>query len=250
MVAELCAAYGIPHRILEVRIAQGNLHDRARAARYAALAKWSADRGIAAVATAHHADDQAETLIMRLNRASGVSGLAGVRARGTIPKTNIPLLRPLLGWRRSELAEIVERSGLEPAQDPSNDDPKYDRARIRAALADADWLDVDSIAQAAAHLAEAEVVLQWAAQREWEDAVEVGEGEVRYRPRAPQAIRVRTIARAIGMLGVEPRISAVVKLMQRLQNGKDATLGGVVARVHLGVWTFRKEPPRKVEGPD
>jgi len=93
-------------------------------------------------------------------------------------------------------------------------------------------------------------VLQWAAQREWEEAVEAGEGEIRYRAKAPQPIRIRIIARAIGMLGGEPRLSSVAKLLQRLQNGKDATLGGVVARAEGGCWIFRKEPPRKLKGPD
>jgi len=187
---------------------------------------------------------------MRLNRGSGVAGLAGVRVRGPMPKSDIPLLRPLIGWRRAELAEIVKQSGLEPALDPSNEDPKFDRVRIREALAGIDWLDIGALAQSAAHLAEAEGVMQWATQREWDEAVEVGEGEIRYRAKAPQAIRIRIIARAIGMLGVEPRLGSVAKLLQRLQNGKDATLGGVVARNHEGRWIFRKEPPRKVEGPD
>ena len=250
MVAELCAAYRIPHKILTVKVARGNVQDKARAARYAALAKWTQERKLAALATAHHADDQAETLIMRLNRGSGVAGLAGVRARGAIPGSRIPLLRPLLGWRRSELGEIVEASGLEAAQDPSNEDPKFDRVRIREALQDADWLDVAAIGQAAAHLAEAETVMQWSSKREWDEAVEVGEGEISYSPKAPQAVRIRIVARAIGMLGVEPRLGSVARLIQRLQKGKDATLGGVVARVHQGRWTFRKEPPRKVAGPD
>lgn len=254
MVAELCAAYGIPHRILTVKVAQGNLQDRARAARYAALGKWCRERKLGALATAHHADDQAETLVMRLNRGSGVAGLAGVRARGVVPGSDIALLRPLLGWRRAELAGIVTQAGLEPARDPSNEDPKFDRARIREALAlaggPAGWLDIDAIAQSAAHLADAEAVMAWATQREWEEAVKVGEGQVHYRPRAPQPIRIRIVARAIGMLGAEPRVSSVVKLLQRLQNGKDATLGGVVARVAPDGWTFRREPPRRVEGPD
>jgi tRNA(Ile)-lysidine synthase len=250
MVAELCAAYGVPHRILGVKVARGNLQDRARAARYAALAKWCREREIGALATAHHADDQAETLVMRLNRGSGVAGLAGVRARGVIPGTRLALLRPLLGWRRAELAGIVTQSGLEPACDPSNEDPRFDRVRIREALAEAGWLDVEAVAQSAAHLAEAEGVMQWVTQREWEEAVEVGEGEVRYRAKAPQPIRIRIIARAIGMLGAEPRLGSVAKLLQRLQNGKDATLGGVVARVEGGCWIFRKEPPRRVAGPD
>jgi tRNA(Ile)-lysidine synthase len=251
MVAELCAAYGIPHRILNVKVAQGNLQDRARAARYAALGKWCRERKLGALATAHHADDQAETLIMRLNRGSGVAGLAGVRARGMVPGSDIALLRPLLGWRRSELAAIVDQARLEPARDPSNEDPKFDRARIREALQQAGgWLDIGAIAQSAAHLAEAEAVMQWATQREWDEAVKVGEGEVRYRPKAPQPIRIRIVARAIGMLGAEPRLGSVAKLLQRLQNGKDATLGGVVARVEPDSWIFRREPPRKVEGPD
>lgn len=250
MVAELCAAYGVPHRILNVKVARGNLQDRARAARYKALGKWMAERELPALATAHHADDQAETLIMRLNRGSGVAGLAGVRARGVVPGTKLALLRPLLGWRREELAELVEASGLEPALDPSNEDQRFDRVRIREALAGADWLDVGSLAASAMHLADAESALQWAAQREWAEAVEVGEGAIRYTPKAPPAIRIRILARAIGMLGGAPRGGAVAKLMQRLQNGKDATLGGVVARLDGETWTLRKEPPRRVQGPD
>ena len=249
MVAELCAAHGIEHQILTVKVAPGNLQDRARAARYAALASWMKRSGLAALATAHHADDQAETLIMRLNRGSGVAGLAGVRARGIVPGTDLILLRPLLGWRRAELAQIVEASGIEPAQDPSNADPRFDRARIRAALRQADWIDVAGVAASAAHLSDAEGVMQWAAQREWNEAVKVGEGEIAYVPTAPAAIRMRIVARAIGILGGEPRLGAVAQLVQRLQNGKDATLGGVVARVELGRWTFRKEPLRRVTGP-
>lgn len=250
MVAELCAAYGIPHRILTVKVASGNLQDKARAARYAALAKWMQKRGLSALATAHHADDQAETLLMRLNRGSGVAGLAGVRVLGKVPGTELALLRPLLGWRREELAGIIARSGLEAVQDPSNENPKFDRARIREALKSADWLDVAGIAASASHLAEAEGVMQWAAQREWDEAVSVGEGEIRYTPKAPGAIRIRVLARAIGMLGVEPRGSSVVQLMRRLLNGKDATLGGVVARVNGNSWTLRKEPPRRIAGLD
>lgn len=250
MVAELCAAYGIPHRILTVKLARGNLQDKARAARYAALGKWMAERGLGALATAHHADDQAETLIMRLNRGSGVAGLAGVRARGVVPGTNLALLRPLIGWRREQLAGIVKASGLEPVQDPSNEDPKFDRARIREALKGADWLDTKAVAASAAHLADAEAVMQWAARREWDEAVTVGEGSIRYVPKAPGAIRIRVLARAIGMLGVEPRLGSVAQLIQRLNNGKDATLGGVVARVDGDCWTLRREPPRRVTGPD
>jgi len=248
MVAELCAAYGIPHRILSVRVANGNLQDKARAARYAALGKWMDERSLGALATAHHADDQAETFIMRLNRGSGVSGLAGVRARGTVPGTPHVVLRPLLGWRRAELGGIVSAARLEAVNDPSNRDPRFDRVRIREALRKADWLDVQAITASAAHLADAEAVLQWAAQREWTEAVRVGEGEISYAPTAPVAVRLRVLARAIAMLGAEPRVGSVALLLQKLQNGRDATLGGVVARVGKDRWILRKEPPRRVPG--
>lgn len=249
MVAELCSAYSIPHEILTVKLARGNLQAKARAARYSAMAKWMKRRDLGALATAHHADDQAETLLMRLNRGSGVSGLAGVRARGFVPGgSKLTLLRPLLGWRSAELAQIVEKSGLEPAQDLSNDDLKYDRVRIRRALEGADWLDIPSLAASASFLADADGVLQWAAQREWAETVSVGEGEIRYAPSAPLAIRIRILVQAIGMLGGNVRGSSVARLIHRLQSGKDATLGGVVARVEDGEWALRREPPRRVQG--
>ncbi|MEO7247763.1 MAG: tRNA lysidine(34) synthetase TilS, partial [Novosphingobium sp.] len=122
MVAQVCANMGVPHEILRVAVAGGNVQAEARAARYAALAEWLDRKELAALVTAHHADDQAETLIMRLNRGSGVAGLAGTRAVGRVPgsgeKTMQALLRPLLGWRKAELAGIVGTAGLVAAQDP------------------------------------------------------------------------------------------------------------------------------------
>ncbi|MFA7595326.1 MAG: tRNA lysidine(34) synthetase TilS [Novosphingobium sp.] len=246
MVAELCAGHGIPHEILAVKVAPGNLQDSARQARYAALREWAVRKGVSAIATAHHADDQAETLLMRLNRASGVAGLAGVRARGAIPGSQLPVLRPLLGWRRAELAEIVSAAGLEAVRDPSNEDPRFDRARMRQALQGCDWLDIGALATSASHIADAEVVLQWAAQREWQERVRIDEDAIRYRPSAPGAVMLRVLGRAIAMLGGEARLGNVARLLNRLLAGKDGTLGGVVARCDGGEWVLRKEPPRRV----
>lgn len=246
-VARVCAGLGVPHRTLAVTVPEGNVQSEARAARYAALAAWMDQRGLAALLTAHHADDQAETLLLRLNRASGVAGLAGVRAVGQVPGTRLPLLRPLLGWRRAELAAVVECAGLEAAQDPSNADPRFDRARLRARLAAADWLDIPAIARSAAHLAEADAALDWAAAREWQDGVRAGAlGSYVYRPQAPRAVALRVLARLVTLMdGTEPRGSAVAQLFDSLVAGQPASIGGLVARPLPEGWSLTKAPRRR-----
>jgi tRNA(Ile)-lysidine synthase len=243
-VAGICAALGVPHETLTVEVAAGNVQDEARRARYTAMAAWAGKRGLGALATAHHADDQAETVIMRLNRGSGLAGLAGVRARGTVPGDGLPLLRPLLEWRRSELAAIVAAAGIEAVSDPSNADPRYDRARLRAALAEADWLDPAAFTQSASHLADADEALDWAFEREWDAGVEIGAGGIVYQPIAPRAIVLRVVQRILAGFGANPRGSEVARLTDALAAGEAGTLGGVMARVEKDGWTFRPEPAR------
>ncbi|WP_260924487.1 tRNA lysidine(34) synthetase TilS [Novosphingobium sp. 9] len=205
-VAALCERLGVPHRTLRVTVAPGNVQSEARAARYAALADWIEDRRLAVLTTAHHADDQAETLLMRLNRASGVAGLAGTRAQGVVPGTkDLGLLRPLLGWRRADLAQVVTAAGVAAAQDPSNADPRFDRVRMRQALKDADWLDITAVAQSAAHLAEADEALEWMAALEWRSCVTKEPLGLRYRPRAPRAVALRVLALIVTELDGTPR---------------------------------------------
>jgi len=250
-VARICALMGVPHAILTVQVAGGNIQSCAREARYAALAEWMAQDGLAALATAHHADDQAETLLMRLNRASGVAGLAGVRARGNVPGSTLPVLRPLLDWRRSELAGIVEGAGLVAAQDPSNADTRFDRVRLRRALGATSWLNVAAIAASAGNLADADDALDWAARREWDECVVwiACEADVsaRYCPAAPRAIRLRVIARIVTAIrpDIKLRGSALARLHDALAHGGTATLAGVAAQARGDGWTFRAAPPHR-----
>jgi tRNA(Ile)-lysidine synthase len=249
MVARLCAERGIPHRTLACEIERkGNLQANARAARYAALARWIADRKLAALVTAHHLDDQAETLLMRLNRGAGVRGLAGMRPRATVPgHTEIPLLRPLLGWRKAELGAVVAAAGLSAAQDPSNADPRFERAALRGRLAQAEWLDPAALAASAGHLADADAALAWVAEREWYERVQTTPEGMTYRPSGPRAVRLRVLERILAELGREghPRGSEVARLHERLHAGRPATLGGVRATTAGGVWTFLPAPPRR-----
>ncbi len=245
-MAEICAQLGVPHAILPVRLAPGNLQAEARIARYAALGDWSRRRGLAAIATAHHADDQAETLLLRLNRASGVAGLAGVRARSLVPGCDVPLLRPLLDWRRAELAQIVEEAGSIAAQDPSNSDDRFDRTRLRKALAGADWIDVAALAESASHLADADAALDWAARREWAEQVSADGPGLTYRPRAPRAIALRVLARIVRESGgEEPRGGALARLFDALVAGRTASIGNLVARPTFAGWSFTAAPKRR-----
>ncbi len=243
-VAQLCAALGVPHDTLTVEVGEGNVQAQARAARYAALAGWMEGEALAALATAHHADDQAETLVMRLNRGSGVAGLAGVRERALVPGTRLALLRPVLGWRRARLAQLA--AGMQPVQDPSNHDLAFDRVRIRQALADSDWVDVPSWAQAAAHLAEADAALDWAAAREWADNVEQEPMGLIYRPQAPRAVALRVVARIVGQMDAPARGAAIARLFDTLVARQPASIGALIVRPMPGGWNFAKAPRRRV----
>lgn len=246
MVAQVCAGLGVAHQVLPVTLDPGNVSAEARRARYAALAQWTQGEGLAALATAHHADDQAETLLARLNRASGVAGLAGVRARGLVPGTRLALLRPLLGWRKAELEGLVAASGLTAAQDPSNFDDRFDRARICKALAGSDWIDVMALAQSAAHLADADAALDWAAAREFDACVTREPMGMVYRPQAPRAVALRVLARIVAELdGEAARGAAIARLFETLLARQPASIGNLVARPLPEGWSFTRSPKRR-----
>ena len=245
-VARVCADLGVPHAILAVDVPPGNMQSEARQARYSVLAEWMEQRGLNLLASAHHADDQAETLLMRLMRSSGLAGLAGVRASGNVPGTDLSLIRPLLGWRKQELEALVRESGIEAVADPSNVDERFDRARMRKQLAGADWMDPLAMAQSASHLADADEALQWAVDREWNENVRCDpDGTLHYRPHAPRAIRLAVLGRAIRDLGGEPRGGAVSDLLNALEAGKGGNLAGVLATSISEEWVLRREPPRR-----
>lgn len=243
LVEAACGARGIPCEVLAVHVGEGNVQAMARAARYDALAEWAGRRGLTAIATAHHIDDQAETLLMRLNRGSGVAGLAGVREAGVLAGSGLRIIRPLLGFRRVELEGVV--SGAEVARDPSNEDPRFDRVRMRANLAECDWLDPAAVAQSASILAEAYEALQAYADLLWPQAVrQHGEGYV-LTPVAAREMNRRLLARVMEKLGGKPRGGDVARLLTRLERGEGGNVAGVLARVSNGEWVLAPEPPRR-----
>jgi tRNA(Ile)-lysidine synthase len=131
MVAGWAAALALPHAILvwEGVKPRSRIQERAREARYALLAEHAARIGADHIMTAHHAEDQAETILFRLLRGSGILGLSGM---GSSSKRNGVILgRPLLTCAKAELVALCEKGAQPFIRDPSNHDPAYARTRIR-----------------------------------------------------------------------------------------------------------------------
>ena len=128
LVRGLGHAYGLPVEVGELKLGALAGETLARTGRYAWLEQTRVRRGAAIILTAHHADDQVETVLMRVLAGSGPAGLAGMAARSG------PLVRPLLPFRRAELAAYLEDRGLSAWLDPANRDPRHLRSWIRADL--------------------------------------------------------------------------------------------------------------------
>jgi tRNA(Ile)-lysidine synthase len=134
MVARASADLGLPHAILTWEhgdAADTGVQEKARAARYHLMTAYAHAHGIQAIVTAHHLDDQAETFLMRLKRGSGLDGLAAIPERSTWD--GVTILRPLLDVPKARLVATLEEQGIAYASDPSNADPRFERARMRAA---------------------------------------------------------------------------------------------------------------------
>lgn len=254
MVARHCARIAVPHVTLRPAepIAGASLQARARDARYALLAAEARRIDARAIATAHHADDAAETFLMRAARGSGLAGLAGVRARTVI--AGAVVVRPLLDWRRAELRAVVRRAGIPFIDDPANDDDRHDRTRFRRLLADHEWLDPPHLAASAAALAEADGDMRALADWVWQRHAEAEGDVVRLAVDGlPRELRRRLVRRAIGAVRAAAAIARpdwsdaanVEPLLDALEEGRRATQAGVVIAPRRGGWTLRPAPPRR-----
>lgn len=247
-VEDICDRLGCPHTILalDAAPAPANLQAEARGARYAALGRWAEAQGVSAVATAHHLDDQAETVLMRLQRGSGVAGLAGIRPVQRVG--GLLLLRPLLGWRKAELVHLVSDAGIEPADDPSNRDPRYDRASARAWLRERPDLAPERLARSAAACRAADDALEWAVERLAAERLRRDGAELTLDPHdLPQEFRRRLLRRALLAVEhdlAEDKLRGLDRLLALLDAGEVGTLAGVRA-AGGAVWRFAPAPRRR-----
>ena len=177
-VRDLGARLGVPVEVATVEVAtRGSLEAAARQARYAALDACADRIGADRIAVGHTADDQAETVLMRLIEGTGARGLAG------IPPVRGRVIRPLLECRRLALVEELGRAGLPWVEDETNRDPKFLRNRIRhellPLLAGSYSPGIaGALARAAARVREAVEALERVAARELERLSVVGDGAI------------------------------------------------------------------------
>lgn len=259
MVAAWCANAGIGHATLvpEVPIGKSAIQAEARRIRYGLLGRWAAGEGAAVLATAHHADDQAETFLMRAIRGSGVAGLAGIRSHRMLDVDGpaVALVRPLLQWRAAELRALTVAAGVGFVDDPSNSDEKYERARVRRLFVEQGWIDAAQVARAAAHAEQAEAALGvWVAALWADRKVEAPPDEVALDIAGlPREVLRRLARRAIAAVRGAAAIaqpafdeaSNIEPLLDALGEGTRATHAGVLASSRGTLWRFRPAPPRR-----
>ncbi|HEY6733136.1 MAG TPA: tRNA lysidine(34) synthetase TilS, partial [Roseiarcus sp.] len=160
-VAALCARLGVSHRILQWKGAKptSRLQERAREARYRLLVDHAKAISADALMTAHHADDQAETVLFRLLRGSGVAGLRGMD--NMTARDGMTIARPLMGLKKRDLIAFANTRETPFIDDPSNVDPRFARTRLRALLArlDEEGLNAEALDRLARRARETEEAL-------------------------------------------------------------------------------------------
>ena len=242
-VQRMCKDMHVPHVILSpAEKISGNIQSAARAARYASLAQAAEQHDCAYIATAHHADDQLETVLMRLARGSGVDGLSAIRSK------NGKILRPLLRFTKDELITICAAAGLDPVQDPSNANTDFERVAMRNWLANTQHpFRADRAERTASAMADASEALNWMTgtltqervQREM-DAVVCDARDV------PREMQRRLLIHCLRLLEPElaPRGDALDRLLSELSDGRTATMGHVKCEGGDN-WRFTMAPPRR-----
>jgi tRNA(Ile)-lysidine synthase len=166
LVKRLSQRLGVPHRTLRWRgkKPRTGLQEAARNARYELLADVAAREGFAHIVTAHTLDDQAETVLFRLARGSGLFGLAGMAYAAPLPirgERKLFLIRPLLRVPKARLIATLKAAKIAYSEDPTNRDPRFTRPRLRTlmpALA-REGLDARGLARLALRLRRAEATI-------------------------------------------------------------------------------------------
>ena len=207
-VARCARSHELPHHVLAWRGEKPDtrLQETARTKRYRLMAEYCLTHDIPCLITAHHLQDQAETLLMRLARGSGIDGLTGMAA-GT-HNWGVQVWRPLLSVRKERLVAFLQARNTEWLEDPSNDDTRFERVRWRTAMPDiaAHGLTPEGLMRSAIRLARAREALERTTDRFMSEAVMVHPvGYCTFEGKAlrdaPADIALRALGRMIRAVG-------------------------------------------------
>ncbi|MCX5480928.1 tRNA lysidine(34) synthetase TilS [Kaistia geumhonensis] len=257
MVGRVAASLGLPFRALaaDTSLPPSDIEAAARALRYRLLGAAAREAGASVLMTAHHADDQAETVMLRLARGSGIYGLAAMEPE--TERDGLRIARPLLVLRHADLAAMVSRAGLEPVADPHNEDGRFARARMRALMPRlaAEGLDTPRLVATAARFRSAALAIDAYVERLFATAAVIDEaGGVRLDVAAalaePEETLLRAVSRilrAVGGSTYPPRLSGIGALVAAMANDGEPlkrTVAGVVVDRRKGLFRFQREAGR------
>ncbi|MCG7394312.1 tRNA lysidine(34) synthetase TilS [Microvirga sp. ACRRW] len=258
-VAQEASALGLPHRTLVWTgdKPQTGLQEAAREARYRLLGQLAREIGASHLVTAHTQDDQAETILMRLAKGSGLKGLAGMRRERH--REGLVHVRPLLDWPKAALLDLCWRNGWGFVTDPSNADERFARVRWRGLmpLLEKEGLTAERLARLAERAAQVEEALEIKARRALEAShPEAGEGTFAFQAAClveePFEIALRILQQALDRTGFEStRLERLEACLERLREaigaGEPLRLTIAAALLHLdraGRLELGPEPPR------
>jgi tRNA(Ile)-lysidine synthase len=219
-VKRLARRLGVPHRTVRWKGKKpaSGLQEAARAARYRLLAAAAKSARAGAIVTAHTLDDQAETVLLRMSRGSGLGGLCAMARSSPLPANGtreIMLVRPLLEVPKARLVATLARAKIEFADDASNRDPRFTRARLRElmpALA-REGLDARRLSRLAGRLRRAEAAIEMAvddamkalSRTPWSDRTPIAFDAEKF-AHLPAEVGLRLLGRAIAHAGEEGAI--------------------------------------------
>jgi tRNA(Ile)-lysidine synthase len=236
------------------------LQKAARQARYRLLAQAARAAGAGTVLTAHTLDDQAETVLIRLTRGSGMTGLAAMSRTSPLPGApDMELVRPLLDIPKSRLIATLKAATIRFAEDPSNRDPRFTRARLRALMPGlaGEGLDAKRLSLLARRLKRADNAIEAAVARAETDlAVPCGQGlafdAARY-AELPAEVGLRLLGRALDRVGDEgpvelAKLEALKSALDGAQMGKNGhfrrTLAGALVTLAGKAIMIERAPRR------
>ena len=262
-VKRLARQLDLPHRTLRWRGAKPKtgVPAAARAVRYRLLAEMARASGATHILTAHTSDDQAETLLMRMLRGSGIAGLAAMARQSE--REGVWLARPLLYIPKAQLIATLKKARIGFADDPTNRDVSYTRPRLRALMPKLaeEGGDVRSLVRLAARLARANAALEvladgaerYLALRNRNDAARFGFDASAFAGLSEE-IRLRLLMRAIDRAGhegpaelgkAETLLAALDRAIAKGEGRLKQTLAGAVISLTGGRIHIEPAPPRR-----